>query len=165
MKTRYGDEEFLPPAATTRPTTRPGIRNVILFVFESLPAEYVDVYGSKYNVTPELTKWKPHAVTFRNIYAHAPSTNMSMLSLLCSAYPALSYESITEQRPDAFFQIWGVRQLGKPHGVLKRAGYRMARRFWFRADTKYLLPAGAEALSTAHRSRPSRLYRPTAGPA
>ena len=63
---------------------------------------------------------------------------------------------LTEQRPDAFFQIWGVRQIGKPHGVLKRAGYRQVQRFWFRADTAYMLPGGVEALRSAHRPRPQR---------
>ena len=34
------------------------INNIILFVFESTPSQYVNIYDSTFNVTPNLKKWK-----------------------------------------------------------------------------------------------------------
>jgi hypothetical protein len=48
---------------------------------------------------------------------------------------------LTEQRPDAFFQIWGVRRgLGRPVDVLPVYGYRRKARFWVRSDSPYIVP-------------------------
>jgi len=48
---------------------------------------------------------------------------------------------LTEQRPDAFFQIWGVRRgLGRPVDVLPPYGYRRKARFWVRQDSPYIVP-------------------------
>jgi hypothetical protein len=47
---------------------------------------------------------------------------------------------LEEQRPDAFFQTWGVHQAGGPD-VLIAHGYRHVRRFWVRDDSPFL--AGA----------------------
>jgi len=53
---------------------------------------------------------------------------------------------LTEQRPDAFFQIWGVKlEMGKVADIMPGFGYRRAGRFWVRADSPYVrIPAGAE---------------------
>ncbi len=51
-----------------------------------------------------------------------------------------------EQRPDAFFQIWGVRRgMGKVADVLPSYGYRKVTGFWMRSDSPYLqnIPAPA----------------------
>jgi phosphoglycerol transferase MdoB-like AlkP superfamily enzyme len=77
-----------------------GIKNVIIYVFESLPAEFVTPFNRKYNATPFLDSIKSSAVLFDRIYAHAPATNKSMLSILCGMYPYLSYKLITVQKPD-----------------------------------------------------------------
>ncbi|HET9768700.1 MAG TPA: hypothetical protein VFS60_17775 [Thermoanaerobaculia bacterium] len=37
-------------------------------------------------------------------------------------------------RPDAFFQIWGARELGPVNVVMQAHGYRPVGRFWVRAD-------------------------------
>ncbi|HEX4966199.1 MAG TPA: hypothetical protein VF173_35650 [Thermoanaerobaculia bacterium] len=47
---------------------------------------------------------------------------------------------LEEQRPDAFFQIWGIRkELGLPTEVMPKYGYRKVGGFWIRADSPYLL--------------------------
>ncbi len=47
---------------------------------------------------------------------------------------------LEEQRPDGFFQIWGIRkELGLPTEVMPRYGYRKVGGFWLRADSPYLL--------------------------
>jgi len=83
---------------------------------------------------------------------------------------------LTEQRPDAFFQIWGVRFLGKVPEVMGSHGYRKVKGFWLRSDSPYLqLPAGAPeesdaaapgeapgspAPAAAPANRPGRRHRP-----
>jgi arylsulfatase A-like enzyme len=103
------------------------IRNVVIFVMESTPAEYIDTYGGKYNLTPNLKKYASQSVTFKNIYAHAPATNLSMVSMLGSIYPWLSYYSLTEEHPDL--------RLTTITSELKQHGYRTA--FFNSADNRY----------------------------
>ncbi|HEV8237862.1 MAG TPA: hypothetical protein VGS57_00665 [Thermoanaerobaculia bacterium] len=40
-------------------------------------------------------------------------------------------------RPDAFFQIWGVRTLGPVNEVMHQHGYRQVGHFWLRADSPW----------------------------
>ncbi len=88
------------PLLALKTASSSAVKNVIFFVMESTPAEYLEVYGSKYKVTPQITKHSKTGIVFKNIYAHAPATNLSMVSLLASVYPGLSYNSITEEHPD-----------------------------------------------------------------
>ncbi len=105
----------------------PAIKNVVVFVMESASAEYVEPYNKKYSVTPNLTKNLENSLVFENVYAHAPATNISMVSLLNSVYPWLSYNSLTQEHPD----------LPSPSitEVLKTKGYRTA--FFNSADNRY----------------------------
>jgi hypothetical protein len=51
---------------------------------------------------------------------------------------------LTVQRPDAFFQIWGIKRgMGPVAKVLPSYGYRKVGRFWVRGDTPYLKPQPA----------------------
>jgi lipoteichoic acid synthase len=102
MRASGFESEFAPRADDTgvTPATGPAIRDVILFVMESTPAEYLGVYGSALGVTPNLDRWASQAAVFENIYAHAPATNKSLFSILCSTYPWVSYKSETEEKPD-----------------------------------------------------------------
>jgi hypothetical protein len=51
-----------------------------------------------------------------------------------------------EQRPDAFFQIWGVRRgMGKVADVLPSYGYRKVTSFWMRSDSPYVPTTQAPA--------------------
>ena len=76
------------------------IRNVIFFVLESTPAEYIQNYNGIYPVTPNMLKYKDRSMRFDNIYVHAPATNFSLVSLLTSLYPKLASRSITQLHPD-----------------------------------------------------------------
>jgi lipoteichoic acid synthase len=76
------------------------IKNVIVFVLESTPAEYITPYNSIYQATPFLDSIKSSAVFFDAAYAHVPATNKSMVSILCGSYPYLSYKSITAEKPE-----------------------------------------------------------------
>jgi hypothetical protein len=52
---------------------------------------------------------------------------------------------LEEQRPDGFFQIWGIKkELGLPTEVMPKYGYRKVGGFWLRADSPYLLPPPAD---------------------
>ncbi len=75
------------------------IKNVIILVLESTPAEYIDVYDSSYHATPFIDSISKQAAVFQNIYAHTPATNKSMFSILCSTYPELSFKTITKEAP------------------------------------------------------------------
>src|SRR6185295_6417173 len=53
---------------------------------------------------------------------------------------------LRQQRPDAFFQIWGVRRgMGKIAQVLPGYGYHQVGRFWMRSDSPYVPTAPAAA--------------------
>ncbi len=103
------------------------IKNVIIYVLESTPAEYIQVYGSKFKATPELAKYASNALVFENVYAHAPATNLSMVSLLGSIYPWLSYNSLTQEHPDL--------NISSITSELKQYGYRSG--FFNSADNRF----------------------------
>lgn len=104
-----------------------GIKNVIVFVLESTPAEYVQPYSSRFKITPELEKYLPESIVFENIYAHAPATNNSLVSILGSIYPWLSYNSITKEYPDI--------KMPTLSSELKKHGYETA--FFNSADNRF----------------------------
>ena len=57
---------------------------------------------------------------------------------------------LRRQRPDAFFQIWGVRRgMGRVVEVLPRYGYRQVAGFWVRADSRYLHPEAVTAIAAS----------------
>ncbi|WP_316815132.1 LTA synthase family protein [Pedobacter nyackensis] len=103
------------------------IKNVIIFVLESAAAEYITPYNSIYQATPFLDSIKHSAVLFDAAYAHAPATNKSMVSLLCSSYPYLSYKSITAEKP-------GIKW-PSISSELKKAGYRTS--FFNSGDNRF----------------------------
>ena len=102
MRATAFEAELKPNAddAQSIPLTHSAIKHVVLFVLESTPAEYLGAYGSTLGVTPNLDRWASRAAVFENIYAHAPATNKSLLSILCSTYPWISYKSESEEKPD-----------------------------------------------------------------
>ncbi len=107
----------LPGGVPAKPDV-PAIENVVLFVLESVPAEYVYDYPSVKPVTPHLSKYTAHALRFDSIYAHAPATNYSLFSLLTSIVPELSSTGMTEKHPDL--------PLPSIANVLSDRGYRTA---------------------------------------
>ncbi len=105
----------------------PPFRNILLLVLESTPAEYLTCYGGAYGVSPALDLAAKHAVLFDCVYAHAPATNNSMFSMLCSSYPWISYNSITKEHPDI--------PLPSISSVLGQQGYRTA--FFNAGDNRF----------------------------
>jgi phosphoglycerol transferase MdoB-like AlkP superfamily enzyme len=105
----------------------PEIKNVIMVVMESTSAEYVQPYASQYKITPYLEKHLSQSIVFDNIYAHAPSTNNSMVSILGSMYPWLSYDCVTKEHPDI--------KIPTLSSELKKKGYRTA--FFNSADNRF----------------------------
>lgn len=75
------------------------VRNVLLFVMESVHAGYVSGYTDQYQVTPVIAKHLHQAMVFSDIYAHSPSTNNALVSMLGSMYPMISYKSISSEHP------------------------------------------------------------------
>lgn len=103
------------------------IKNVILFIMESVPAAYLDVYGGTYGVTPNLAAYKASSLYFENIYAHSPSTNRAMVSILGGVYPWISVKSITREHPHI--------NLPTISSELKKKGYRTS--FFTSADNNF----------------------------
>jgi len=112
----------LPPVSTATP-----IRNVLLFVLESVPAEFVQAYGGKHPVTPTLQRYRQHSRLFRRTYTTAPSTNKALVSLLCGLYPQVSYLSLTQENPGL--------PLDSVSSVLKANGHRTG--FFSASDNTY----------------------------
>jgi arylsulfatase A-like enzyme len=69
------------------------IDNVIVFVSESTPAQYISLYDSTFECTPALKKWESISRMYTNMYAHIPSTPNSMLSILSGIYPMIDFRS------------------------------------------------------------------------
>jgi lipoteichoic acid synthase len=134
MKTTLGSEDF--QIAAERPIQATSvsyqkdadIRNILIFVLESVPAEYLEAYGQSYPATPILNQYRNQSILFKNIYAHAPSSNKSLVSMLCSTYPWISYLTITQEHPDA--------PLACLSNELKKQGYRTA--FFSSGNLDYL---------------------------
>ncbi len=103
------------------------IKNVIIVVLESTAAEYVQPYDQKFKITPELEKYLPQSIVFENMYAHTPATNKSMVSLMGSVYPWLSYTSITQEHPNI--------KIPTISSELKAKGYRTA--FFNSGDNRF----------------------------
>jgi phosphoglycerol transferase MdoB-like AlkP superfamily enzyme len=133
--TRYGAEDFLPvgerpaPQGTGVAAGRGGspIRNVVVFVMESVPAKYLGSYGGPPGITPVLDRVGQDAVRFTNMYAHVPSTVHSLVTLLLSVYNPLSFRLLTRESPAI-----GLPSLS---GELKRLGFRTA--FFNGSDNRF----------------------------
>lgn len=110
------------------------VKNVIVIVMESAGARYMDAWGGNYNITPNLNAQEKNAMVFRNAFAHVPATNKSMVALLCSVYPWISYKSLTQEYPQM--------ELPSLPSVLKKEGYRTSyftsSDFSFQSGNKFL---------------------------
>lgn len=103
------------------------IKNVLFIILESAGAVYFDDYGGKFQLSPNLNKYASQSLIFDNMYAHAPATNRSLVSILGAMYPYLSYKSLTQEAP------------GIDHPTLsselKKKGYRTS--FFSSADLRF----------------------------
>jgi lipoteichoic acid synthase len=116
------------PAAPITSSIKTPIRNVVVIVLESVAAEYLDTYGGSFHATPRLRQLAAESLTANSAYAHAVSSNVSMVSLLTATYPWISLKTITNDAPEAALQ-------GLP-AVLREHGFRTA--FFHSSDTRYL---------------------------
>jgi arylsulfatase A-like enzyme len=62
---------------------------VILVSLESTAAEYLSLYGSKFETMPRLTAMARDAMVFEAAYAAYPESIKGLFSALCSVYPSL----------------------------------------------------------------------------
>ena len=113
------------PEAYFRPDDR--VRNLVVIVLESTGAEYFKAYPGPDGPGGPLAPYADQSLSFTNTYAHAPSTNYTMVSLLSGIYPQLSYESITQEHTDLRFPSLPSQ--------LKAEGYRTS--FFTAADLNW----------------------------
>jgi len=91
-------------------------RNVIAVSLESTAAQYLRLYGSAYDVMPNLDTLARDALVFENAYAVYPESIKGLYSVMCSAYPP--FQSELDSNQDSVCR--SVADL------LARAGYRTA---------------------------------------
>ena len=145
MKTPLGAEDFSAPPplpagrpASLLPADRPATRNVIFFVLESVAAQYVGLWGAGHGVTPELDRQRGNAALFTNAYAHAPATNLTLVTMLNGVYPRVSFRATTSYKPDI-----ALRGIGE---TLRTRGYTTA--FFASASLNY--HRAGEYLAASH---------------
>jgi len=83
---------------TSAPANSNQIDNIILFVSESTPQQYISVYDSTFKCTPNLKKWSGISSVYTNMYAQIPSTPNSMLTLVSGIYPMIDYKSAVSEK-------------------------------------------------------------------
>lgn len=83
---------------TSVPANSNQVDNIILFVSESTPEQYISVYDSAFNCTPNLKKWSSISSVYTNMYAQIPSTPNSMLTLVSGIYPMIDYKSAVSEK-------------------------------------------------------------------
>jgi phosphoglycerol transferase MdoB-like AlkP superfamily enzyme len=145
------ESDFVPrPAALTAPVgtipedARP--RNVILVVLESTGAEYLGVYGSRYNTTPKLSALAAaQGIVYENVYAQAPARWKSLLALVASSYCRPDWRLIVRDCPD--FSVPTIVEVLRDrgyHNCFLHAGY------WdWQGGEEFLKHRGVETLIDA----------------
>ncbi|AZO08952.1 MULTISPECIES: sulfatase-like hydrolase/transferase [unclassified Mesorhizobium] len=88
-----------PETSSFKPPAPNPIKNVLIFMMESVPSKYVETFGGNYPVTPTIKAYAGDSIRFDNIYAHAPSTHYSIFSLLTSLYNDISFYGMTSRYP------------------------------------------------------------------
>lgn len=119
---RANVSDFLPsaanapsPFATLAPDERP--QNVIYIVLESTGVEYLGLYGSRHDTTPNLQRLAAQSgVVCDNVYVQTPCSCKSLVALTASVYPRLDWWLIVRDCPE--FSIPTL-----PY-VLAQRGYR-----------------------------------------
>ena len=103
------------------------VKNVLFIVLESAGAVYFDAYGGEYQLSSALNQYAGQSMIFDQMYAHAPATNRSLVSILGSMYPYLSYKSLTQEAPNYKHPTIS--------SILKAKGYRTS--FFSSADLRF----------------------------
>jgi len=88
------DEPAAPPftlsrvePALAKPSAK--VRNVIVIVLEAAAAQYLDVYGGKFGITPNLASRSDQSLIFENAYAQSTSSTVSLRTILSGRYQPL----------------------------------------------------------------------------
>jgi arylsulfatase A-like enzyme len=105
-------------SAQPTPGLARGPRNVIVVIGESICAQHLSLYGSKFKTWPRMQAEAANALVFDNYYSHITNTANALVSLTLSIYPPMSWREFTVERPD--LPGTTVAQ------VLKPLGYRTA---------------------------------------
>jgi lipoteichoic acid synthase len=123
-------------AALPRPNGNPAeIDNVVIYVMESVGIQVASGYGGKFEMTPNLARLADEmGLSFSDIYAHAPASNYSLVSLIAGIEPDLWSKSMTVNRDD--LPITGLPAL------LAQRGMRTA---YFNSNDKRFQNAGGFA--------------------
>ena len=103
------------------------IRNVTIFVLESVSAQYLDIYGGVADATPHLRSLLKQSLLFTNGYAHVPQTSASMFSILASVYPVAGLNTLPEKNPRIALPTLTMK--------LKQKGYRTG--IFLSADARF----------------------------
>lgn len=112
-------------------------KNVILIVLESTAAQYLGIYGSHYDTTPELDAERGHCLIFDNCYAQVGQTALSLIAIATSRYPSFRYahspmEDVNESSDSSAIRV--LQQHGYRTGFVSAADLE----FW---DQDKFLPA------------------------
>jgi lipoteichoic acid synthase len=103
------------------------IRNVVIFVLESVAAQYLDIYGGVPDTTPNLRSLLKYSLLFDSGYAHVPKTPVSMFSILTSVYPGMSANPLPGKNPQIALPTLTMR--------LKKKGFRTG--IFLSADSRF----------------------------
>jgi lipoteichoic acid synthase len=123
------------------PTPNP-IKNVLIFMMESVPSKYIETFGGKYPVTPNIKSYAADSMRFDNIYAHAPSTHYSIFSLLTSMYNDISYYGMTSRYP--YLPLDSISNTLSAHSF--RTGYFWSADSRFQRVDEFLLNKGLDTI-------------------
>jgi len=94
------ESDFAPQPAGKLPSLgTPPPRNVVIYVLESVGAEYLDPYGSPYGVTPRIAEAAAHAAVFDDISVQIGKTDGSLVSMFLSTYLPLSHRMVSDDMP------------------------------------------------------------------
>ena len=91
-------------------------RNVVMVSLESTAAQYLSLYGSEYDVMPNLSAVAQRALIFDNAYAVYPESIKGLFSVLCSTFPAF----------DTQVEVYEKVECRSLAAVLADTGYRTA---------------------------------------
>ena len=102
-------------------------RNVILIVLEGAAAQYLDLYGGDFRVTPRLAARARQSVVVERAYAQSVSSAVALRTMLSSRYPYVS-----PRGPPDGLELRDKQMLPE---LLRNAGLRTA--FFHSSDTGF----------------------------
>jgi phosphoglycerol transferase MdoB-like AlkP superfamily enzyme len=103
------------------------IKNIVIFVLESVGAQYLDIYNGVPGTTPRLGSLLKQSILFSGGYAHVPSTPHSMFSILTSVQPGVHAYTLPVKNPRIALPTVTMK--------LKQRGYRTG--IFLSSDSRY----------------------------